>query len=51
MISQSIEKTVRFNQLKIIGKSQLETLDGTDFIRSIKRLSDKTYPESQKKDK
>ena len=29
--------------VKIIGKSQLETLDGKDFIRSIERISEQTY--------
>ena len=43
MISQKIEKEERFKQLTIIGKSQLETLDGKDFIRSIKRISEQTY--------
>ena len=43
MISQKIEKEERFKQLTIIGKSQLETLDGKDFIRSIERISEQTY--------
>jgi len=50
MIGQQIEKSERFKQLKIIGKYQLETLEGKDFIRSIKRLSDKTYLDIKKKD-
>lgn len=50
MIGQQIEKSDRFKQLKIIGKSQLETLEGKGFIRSIKRLSDKTYLDIKKKD-
>ena len=50
MIGQQIEKSERFKQLKIIGKSQLETFEGKDFIRSIKRLSDKTYLDIKKKD-
>ena len=43
MISQKIDKEERFKHLNIIGKSQLETLDGKDFIRSIKRISEQTY--------
>ena len=50
MIGQQIKKSERFIQLKIIGKYQLETLEGKDFIRSIKRLSDKTYLDIKKKD-
>jgi len=43
MISQRIDKEERFEQLTIIGKSQLEILDGQDFLRSIKRTSGQTY--------
>jgi len=43
MISQKIEKKERFKQLKIIVKSQLETLDSKDFIKSIKRNTEQSY--------
>jgi hypothetical protein len=49
MIEQNIDKTERFNQLKKIAISQLKTLDNKDFIKSLKRLNDKTYPNEQKK--
>ncbi len=49
MIEQNIDKTERFNQLKKIAISQLKTLDNKDFIKSLKRLNDKTYPDEQKR--
>lgn len=51
MISQAIEKNERFKQLRQIANSQLETLDSKDFIRSLKRLSEKTYLDIKKKDR
>jgi len=38
-----------FNQLKRIAISQLKTLDNKDFIKSLKRLNDKTYLGEEKK--
>lgn len=51
MISQAIEKNERFKQLRQIANSQIETLDSKDFIRSLKRLSEKTYLDIKKKDR
>ena len=50
MIEQNISKSERFNQLKRIAVSQLETLDNKDFIKSLKRLSDKTYQSEENKE-
>ncbi len=49
MIEQNIDKIERFYQLKKIAASQLKTLDNKDFIKSLKRLNDKTYPNEEKR--
>jgi KilA-N domain len=49
MVEQNIDKTERFNQLKKVAISQLKTLDSTDFIKSLKRLNNKTYPDEEKR--
>ena len=43
MIAESIEKSKRFIQLNKISKSQLSTLDGKDFMKSLKKLNDSTF--------
>jgi hypothetical protein len=47
LIEQKSAKEERFKQLNIIAKTQLTALDGKDFIKSIKRLSEKTYSEKR----
>ena len=49
MIEQKINKSKRFNQLKRIANTQLETLNSKDFIKSLKRLNEETYPNEMKK--
>lgn len=49
MISESQPKTERFLRLQVIAKSQLTTLDGQDFIKSVKKLDDKTFINEQNK--
>ncbi len=49
MIEQNIVKKERFNQLRKTAISQLDTLNSKDFIKSLKRLSDKTYPDEERK--
>ena len=49
MIERKIDKMERFKQLKKTAVSQLDTLNNKDFIKSLKKLSDKTYPDEVKK--
>ena len=49
MIAENIEKPERFIQLNKIAKSQLNTFDGKDFIKSLKRLNDNTFIDQQNK--
>ena len=49
MIGENIEKVERFNQLQKIAKSQLSTLSNKDFMKSLKRLNDKTYIDEEEK--
>lgn len=51
LISQKIEKTERFKQLQEIAKHQLQTLDSKDYIKSVKKLSDKTFIDLKGKEK
>jgi len=39
MISNNIDKAIRFEQLTKVAQSQLKTLDGKDFIKSLKKLN------------
>lgn len=43
MISNKIDKTDRFDQLIKIAKSQLKILEGTNFIKSLKKLNNSTF--------
>ncbi len=47
LIEQKIAKEERFKQLNRIARTQLTALDGKDFMKSIKRLSEKTYLEKR----
>ncbi len=49
MISENIDKTERYKQLRKIAISQLNTLDNNDFIKSMKKLNEGTYIEEQNK--
>ena len=49
MIAESIEKSKRFIQLNKISKSQLSTLDGKDFMKSLKKINDSTFIDEQNK--
>jgi hypothetical protein len=49
MITENIDKTERFKQLIKVAQSQLNTLDGKDFIKSLKKLNDTTYLDEQNK--
>jgi len=51
MITESIEKVERFNQLTKVAQSQLKTLDDKDFIKSLRKLNDTTYLDEQNKRK
>ena len=49
MISNNIAKVERYKQLRKIAVSQLNTLDNKDFMKSLKKLNDKTYIEEKNK--
>lgn len=49
LIKSGIEKEIRFNNLHRIARQQLEILENTDIIKSIKKQSDSTYLDEQKK--
>ena len=49
MIKEQIDKTQRFDKLKEIAKYQLAVLNDKDFMKSLKKLNDKTYIEEQNK--
>ncbi|MDY0078579.1 MAG: hypothetical protein RBR87_15025 [Bacteroidales bacterium] len=49
MISENIDKTVRYKQLRKVAISQLNTLDSNNFIKCMKKLNERTYIEEPKK--
>jgi len=49
MIERNIDKIERFNQLKKTALSQIDTLDNKDFIKSLKKLTDKTFIDEEKR--
>jgi hypothetical protein len=49
MISENVDKIDRFKQLRKVAISQLKTLDNKDFMKSIKKLTERTYIEEQDK--
>ncbi len=49
MIERDIDKSERFKQLRKTAMTQIETLDSKDFIKSLKRLTDRIYIEEEKK--
>jgi len=50
LISQKLEKTDRFRQLQEVAQHQLQTLDSKDYMKSVKKLSDKTFINLKDKD-
>ena len=51
MIGEDIEKIERFSQLQKIAISQLNTLSNKDFMKSLKKLNEKTYINEKKRKK
>jgi hypothetical protein len=51
MITEKIDKPKRFTQLTKVAQSQLNTLAGKDFIKSLKKLNNTTYLDEQNKRK
>ena len=49
MIAENIDKPIRFAQLTKVAQSQLSTLNGKDFIKSLKKLNDTTFLDEQNK--
>ncbi|PCI98674.1 MAG: DNA-binding protein [Flavobacteriales bacterium] len=49
MITENIDKSGRFKQLTKVAQSQLNTLDGKDFIKSLKNLNNTTYLDEKNK--
>mgnify|MGYP002638922020 CR=1 FL=1 len=49
MISENIVKQERYKQLRKIAVSQLNTLDNKDFMKSLKKLNERTFIEEQNK--
>ncbi len=49
MIGENIEKMIRYKQLRKIAISQLSTLDNKDFLKSLKKLNERTFIEEEKK--
>lgn len=49
LIKSKVDKQIRFNNLVRISKQQLEILNQKDFIKSVKKISDNTYIDEQKK--
>jgi hypothetical protein len=49
MISENINKIERYKQLRRVAISQLKTLDNKDFMKSIKKLNERTFIEEQDK--
>ncbi len=49
LIKSGVEKRIRFNNMHRIARQQLEILNKTDLLKSIKKQSDSTYIDEQKK--
>ena len=48
LIEQKADKTLRFQQLRTIAQNQLQTLDRNGSLKSLRRLTDSTYPNASK---
>ena len=51
MITENIDKPIRFEQFTKVAQSQLNTLNGKDFIKALKKLNDTTFLDEQNKPK
>jgi len=49
MIKENIDKSQRFDKLKEIAKYQKAVLNDKDFMKSLKKLNDRTYVDKQNK--
>ena len=49
LIKSGVEKRIRFNNMHRISRQQLEILNKTDMLKSIKKQSDSTYIDKKKK--
>ncbi len=49
LIRNQIDKSERYRQLKEIVRLQLKSLDGQDFMKALKKVSDNIYIETQRK--
>ena len=49
LIKNGLEKRIRFNNMHRIAKQQLDILNKTDMLKSIKKQSDSTYIDEKKK--
>jgi hypothetical protein len=49
LIRNQIDKPERFRQLREIVQLQLKSLDGQDFMKALKKVSDDIYIETKKK--
>ena len=49
LIKSGVEKRIRFNNMHRISRQQLEILNKTDLLKSIKKQSDSTYIDEKKK--
>lgn len=49
LIRNQINKHERYRQLKEIVRVQLKSLDGQDFMKALKKVSDDIYIENKKK--
>ena len=49
LIKGGVKKGIRFNNMRRISKEQLEILNKTDMLKSIKKESDSTYIDEKKK--
>jgi len=49
LIQQGVEKKERFNIISKIAEEQRELLDNYDYMKSIKKLSKKTYTQLEHK--
>lgn len=49
LIRNQIDKRERFRQIREIVQIQLKSLDGQDFMKALKKVSDDIYIENKKK--
>jgi len=49
LIKQGVSKELRFTQLNEISQYQIKIMSKTNLVKSIKRLTDETYIDEQKR--